>query len=298
VAGERLQSDADVDALVEIYVRARARVQSLLEAAAARGAKGTEAYYRQQRAAIDAALARVEQLEPEAIARAIRASYLDGATLVDGTLKAPEPLTVDVFGRFSGAHENAVLAMAGRVDARFAAARATIGRKAPDALARIARLNVAEGIAAGLTRRDVSKSIERDLVAEGITSFVDKSGRRWPIDVYAEMAARTTTREAVTVGTTNRLLELGRDLVEISKHFGSCAICLPFEGRIFSLTGQTPGYPVAEVLPPYHPFCRHVATPAPIFDENGDELPGAIAPQPPQVPTAAPATLPPRSIGV
>jgi hypothetical protein len=34
-------------------------------------------------------------------------------------------------------------------------------------------------------------------------------------------------------------------------------ICLQYEGKVFSLTGQTPGLPVLKIRPPFHPNCRH-----------------------------------------
>jgi hypothetical protein len=75
------------------------------------------------------------------------------------------------------------------------------------------------------------------------------------------MVVRTTTREAMSRGMANRLLDHGRVEVEISQHVGSCEICKPFEGKRFSLTDAGTA-PLLEKLPPFHPNCRHVLTPA------------------------------------
>jgi hypothetical protein len=37
-------------------------------------------------------------------------------------------------------------------------------------------------------------------MAAGRPAFVDALGRRWPLDRYAEMVARTTTQQAMTQG--------------------------------------------------------------------------------------------------
>ena len=275
----RIASDADVDRLVAIYVRAKRRVEALVRQAEARGAAGTAAFRRQQVFALERALRQLEAASPELVQRAVRRSYFAGATIVDEALTPNEPFVTTAQGRFYGVHESAAAAMAGRLDGRLVAARLMIGRQASDVFARIQREQVEEGIAGALTRREVSAQIREELLREGTTAFVDRAGKRWGLDVYAEVAARTATREAVTIGTANRCLELGQDLVTITKHANACPICLPFEGRTFSLTGETPGYPKAEQLPPYHPRCRHVATPAQIFDSIGRRRPGQIEPR-------------------
>lgn len=275
----RLRSDADIDLLVAIYARSTRRIEKLIRASAARGATGTEAYFRQQRGAIRRELAKLERQTPELLERAMRRSYLDGATITEALLASPEGLPTGAEGRFFGVHEEALAAIAGRLNEHLAQARATIGRQVEDAFARATRGAVEEGIAAGLTRKQVSKQIVEGLVKEGATGFVDRAGRKWGLDVYAEMAARTTTREAVTVGTLNRCLDLGQDLVTISEHANACPICVPYEGRTYSITGQTPGYPRLEVRTPFHPRCRHVTTPAAIFHAPGDD--------PPEVPSEA-----------
>jgi Phage minor capsid protein 2 len=281
VAGElaRISSDADVDRLVAMYARAKSRVEFLIRQADSRGAAGTAAFRRQQAAALETALRQLESTSPELVQRAVRGSYLDGATIVDQILTPAQPFATAAQGRFFGAHESAAAAMAGQLDGRLVAAQLTIGRQARDVFARVAREQVETGILGGLARKEVSAQIRDELLKEGTTAFVDRAGRRWALDTYAEVAARTATREAVSIGTANRMLELGADIVEISKHANSCPVCIPYEGRRFSLTGETPGYPRAIILPPFHPRCRHVATPAPIFDSIGRRRPGAIEPR-------------------
>lgn len=52
----------------------------------------------------------------------------------------------------------------------------------------------------------------------------------------------------------------GVDLVQLDVHSDACSICLPLQGKVFSITGRTPGFPAVtrEMLPPLHVRCRHV----------------------------------------
>lgn len=92
-------------------------------------------------------------------------------------------------------------------------------------------------------------------------SIVDKNGdtRRYQVDAYAEMVARTKLIEASTAGAVQATLAAGGDLVEISVHNTLCPVCQEFEGKVYSLSGTDPDFPPAEDLPPFHPNCEHTA---------------------------------------
>lgn len=141
-----------------------------------------------------------------------------------------------------------------------------LGRRIDDPYRRLALETVAGGAVSLDTRRQVSSRLARRLVDEGVTDaltgFVDRAGRRWSLPSYAAMVARTTTREAMTAATTNRLREHGVDLVTITRHPHAADECTPYDGRTFSLDGATAGYPILDRLPPFHPNCAHVVGPA------------------------------------
>lgn len=167
---------------------------------------------------------------------------------------------------FSATHPRTAAVLADNLANRLDGALVVVGRRTDDAFRRVALEEVGRGVAAGEERRLVSAAIERRLVDEGVTDaltgFVDRAGRRWQLDVYTRMVARTTTREAVTAGTRNRMAETGQDLVTISDHSTDTEICKAYEGQTFSLTGATAGYDVLDQEPPFHPNCLHVMTPA------------------------------------
>jgi hypothetical protein len=123
---------------------------------------------------------------------------------------------------------------------------------------------VAQGIAEGKTRIQVSRDLKGELLAKGKLKFTDRLGRDWDLDRYTEMVARTTTRQAMTEGTVNRLQEHNVQLAQVSAH-KAADFCIYYEGVIVSLTGEpVMGYPPLSAInggPPFHPNCAHVLTP-------------------------------------
>lgn len=123
---------------------------------------------------------------------------------------------------------------------------------------------IATGTITGETRRQISKNIEKQLVGEGIQGLIDRRGREWDLDRYAEMLARTKLTQAHNTGVTNRMLESGYDLVQVSSHFGACELCRPFEGKILSVSGRNKAFPSVDDAMRnglFHPNCRHKILP-------------------------------------
>lgn len=164
-----------------------------------------------------------------------------------------------------------------------------LGRRFNDQLRQVTLDAAAGALIAGDTRREVSRQLIQQLIREGVASatagLVDRGGRRWALDRYAEMAARTTTREIMSTATVNRMGEHGLDLVTVSSHRHKADSCSPFDGKTFSLSGTDSRYPQLQVQPPFHPNCRHVLTPAGVnfedFEKEVGATSGATTPPPP-----------------
>jgi hypothetical protein len=250
--------EALLDELTAYYARAQKRLEHAVRTALERGNIGTEVYRRRQLQAVDALLAQLRRHGPARADALVRAAYSTAALAVDRAL--------GLEAAFSGVHETAVLLLAQNAIGRLDGAVTLIGRRTVDVFRAVALQEVAVGVAAGDTRRQVSAAIEKHLVeervADAVTGFVDRAGRRWGLDHYAQMVARTTTREAMTTATVARMTDHELDLVTISDHGTTTPICQEFEGNTYSLTGKTPGYEVIAELPPFHPGCQHVVTPA------------------------------------
>ncbi|WP_079908063.1 phage minor capsid protein [Carboxydocella sp. JDF658] len=134
-----------------------------------------------------------------------------------------------------------------------------IGRRIDDQFRRVALEEAGRKMASGTTIKDMKQRVIQRLLDQGQTAFVDKLGRKWRLDSYAEMVARTTTREAASAATINTCREAGLDLVKITTHYPTCEKCAPLQGKVFSISGQDKRYPklTDEYRPPIHPNCRH-----------------------------------------
>lgn len=152
---------------------------------------------------------------------------------------------------------------------------ALIGRTEPDIYRRVGLEQVAAQTATG---RGVNRAVPefvRALQREGVTAFVDRAGRKWSLHTYCTMASRTTRRQAEVLSVLTRDPE--HDLYRISSHGTTCALCAPYEGRVYSKSGTDPDFPpladafgkmdpagpdtLANTWLNIHPSCLHIITP-------------------------------------
>lgn len=87
--------------------------------------------------------------------------------------------------------------------------------------------------------------------------FININGRNYNLISYAEMVARTRIGIIQAEATRNMCDEYDNDLVEVNDVGTICEICGEFEGKVYSLNGNTPGYDLLPEDPPWHPNCRH-----------------------------------------
>ncbi|MCZ4557977.1 hypothetical protein O4215_20660 [Rhodococcus maanshanensis] len=175
----------------------------------------------------------------------------------------------------------AVAALAEETIAAVTDTHAGILRSAVDGYREVVAEVVGRTVTGAATRREVTQHALNKFAARGLTGFRDKAGRNWQIDTYAEMAVRTATLRAFKQGHTDRLVQRGYDLVVISSHSAPAPQCQPFEGKLVSLSGETPNGPVtrasartgaavketvaasmreAEAAGLHHPNCKHKHT--------------------------------------
>jgi hypothetical protein len=173
---------------------------------------------------------------------------------------------------FNAVHQQAVAVLAENAYGRFEIVDQVIGRRVNDVYRSIALENVTGQVVGYQTWQQTAKRIRADMAARGITGFVDAAGKRWNMETYAEMIARTVPRAAMIEGTKNRLLEHGYDLAQVVGGSSSrtCDKCMRWVGRTVSLTGTTSGYPtLADALGDglFHPNCTHNIAIAGTFEE-------------------------------
>ena len=130
---------------------------------------------------------------------------------------------------------------------------------------RIREINILAGEssyreATQFTRREMSQELMNRFSNEGVTGVMYRDGRTMSIEGYSEMVARSQTGNASRVAHMNRSQEYGLDLVQISSHFPTSNLCEPWQGRVYSISGNSDQYPplddaIAGGL--YHPNCLH-----------------------------------------
>lgn len=108
---------------------------------------------------------------------------------------------------------------------------------------------------AHLTSKDIAAKIRAKLLGKlSDEGFIVVNGRSYNLKSYAELVARTRMRESQTEAVKESMKQFDEDLVEIPVHDNPCPeICAPRQGKVYSISGKTPGY---ELLPdggpPWH----------------------------------------------
>lgn len=201
-----------------------------------------------------------------------------------GRLNIVAPAQAGVFQTVNGA---AVLALQDTIVGRLSDSRRLIGRQVEDVYAKAGRRAALRAVlGADGSSRTAARSLAMELLKDqqvkrlvtgrGV-GFVDKAGRGWSMDSYAEMVVRTTTRQAVVEGSLARMAAHGINLARVSVHGDPCKICAPFQGRLVSLTGESTEYEGEAAVslgslpnggPPFHPNCKHTLAPVSVFVES------------------------------
>jgi hypothetical protein len=174
---------------------------------------------------------------------------------------------------FAVIHKDAINILAREMSHHINSGFAKAGRRVQsyfdendDILRQIGLERTAVGLATGETTLQLKQSLLDTLKENNFLSIKYQNGVEMPLDAYALLVARSTRREAVNAGTINQLTENGYDLVKISEHYPTCAICAQYQGRVFSISGEDGRFPHLDIAfnDGYfniHPNCRHGVTP-------------------------------------
>lgn len=103
---------------------------------------------------------------------------------------------------------------------------------------------VAQVLAGHVTGRQAIAETAREWAEAGIPALVDTKGRKWTTEAYAGVVVRSNVRNVTTDMQAERCQQYGVDLVEVSSHLGARPLCAPYQGKVYSITGKTEGYPL------------------------------------------------------
>lgn len=193
------------------------------------------------------------------------AGYQNAAALTGEQYAVIDKLVMNLMGEIADAAATAMATIQS----------ALIGRTEPDVYRRIGLEQVAAQQATGRGVNAAVPEFVKALRREGVTAFVDKAGRNWSLHTYCTMVSRTTSRQAEVLAVLTADPE--QDLYKISSHNTTCAICAPFEGRVYSRSGTDPDFPpladafgkidptgtndLTNTYLNIHPNCLHVLLP-------------------------------------
>lgn len=152
-----------------------------------------------------------------------------------------------------------------------------------EALRRTGLLAAGQKLASGSTVNQMKSSLIDKLQTQGFMTVQYGEGAtayQVPLDVYAQMVARSTTREAGNLAREQQLALNGYDLMQMTEHYPTCEVCAPLQGRVYSISGKDKRFPSIQIAyrngyRNVHPNCRHVMTP--YIEEFEDDLAGDIA---------------------
>jgi hypothetical protein len=157
--------------------------------------------------------------------------------------------------------DRAVQQLATEMQGQMRANHLAILRQVPDAYRRIISETIGRAVATAVAPRIAAQSALNRFADQGIGLFTDRTGRRWNLISYTEMATRTAAGRAQIEGTLDAYGAAGLDLVMVTDHPAECDLCRPFEGAVFRRSGGARGdYPTldsARAQGLFHANCRH-----------------------------------------
>lgn len=116
----------------------------------------------------------------------------------------------------------------------------------------------------GMPLKKAVKLTAKSWAENGRTTVTYKNGKVVSAESYLQMATKTELTNLHLETQLGRMQDYGMDLVQISDHGGSCQLCEPYEGKIFSVSGMNDKYPALDTAIDgglYHPNCRHFQFP-------------------------------------
>lgn len=138
--------------------------------------------------------------------------------------------------------------------------------------------NVALGYGLRAIQSEMKEKIEKlqqELKDAADTAIIDSAGRRWKVEHYTEMLARTKLTQIHTEATRNEALERDALYATISVNPKTWDACKYHQGRIIKLDPNAEGnYPTYEEIKAsgqiFHPNCKHHILPFRMMERLSD----------------------------
>ena len=204
---------------------------------------------------------KLDNYNDKELQKVIKELYTDGSKQA---IRQMEKFDItDINREFSKIDERAVETYTKALNTSMKSTHLRIVRQTEDIYRQAVSRGVETVLTGSGTRLEGSQRVLNEFANKGVSGFVDKAGRSWNLNTYAEMATRTTSARARIDGSLNRFQQNGEDLVIVSGHAESCPACDPWEGEILSISGDDENYPSvadAEGDGLFHANCSHNLT--------------------------------------
>lgn len=169
---------------------------------------------------------------------------------------------------FAQLHTQAIELLSDNMINNFAEVNNQVGRRIEDTIRDIGLTDTQMKFATGQTIKQLQNELINSLINTGLGGITDKRGRVIPFTSYAELLSRSIVAETQNTCVLNIAGEHEKDLVKMTQHSTSCPVCVPYEGRVYSISGKDKRFPKLNTIPGFnngynniHPRCRHRITP-------------------------------------
>lgn len=257
-------NDAATQELVSKYAKAEAEVAVALQSAVPVLPDGTATqnrnvnrqFRRSQQRNTEAFLDRIRgQLDDDTaewVRRVIPHTYISGASKVALATDSDTQVSWNLL------HRQAATLLAADTQADLAAATAHMTEGAKDFIRYAAKREVLDQVLTGRAAT-IGRQLAKRLEQQGLSGFVDASGRSWRLSTYAEMVVRTKRQAAQNTGASIRMQQQGVTACYIIDGTRDDEDCRTINGRTCSVAWSL-NHPLE------HPNCTRTFGPLPNYD--------------------------------
>ncbi len=248
--------------LVDVYKRAQQRIFEKVTQTVAKGLPAS--YQRAMLNAVNRELARLTKQSVKAIEELLEGTYAEvmakAKVNLDNWWKVAKIKGVQTYDtwykQFTVLNRGAINELIDESVARLQVANAGLAKNLRDV--------ITMKFASGETVDDTKNRIIEELYGSNGKGKLNIKGRNYDPTKYAELVARTATREATNKATIVEAEACGSNLVKMTSHSPTCSVCGPFQGRVYTTDPNNKDYPYLyehafkHGYNVVHPHCRHV----------------------------------------
>ncbi|MFB4164797.1 phage minor capsid protein [Alteribacillus sp. JSM 102045] len=100
------------------------------------------------------------------------------------------------------------------------------------------------GVTAGIkTPQQALRDSVRSWAHNGVPALIDSAGREWGAEGYVRTVIRSTTNNVTNEMQDHRFDQWGQDLIQTSSHMGARPKCAPYQGKVYSRSGDSKQFP-------------------------------------------------------